>query len=145
MIKGRREAVKIAEQERIENAISELKAEKASKDAWCDYTHVEALTLAIETLQKHKDGLCITLPCKAGDTVYVDTRTFMYGDRNGQSHAEGLVTSFVFGHRNFIKFHIFSPYVNHYKVFKYPLSAFGKTVFLTREAAEAVLAKEESK
>jgi DNA-binding Xre family transcriptional regulator len=104
----------------------------------------EALTLAIETLQKHKDGLCITLPCKVGDTVYVDTRTFMYGDRNGRRHAEGLVTSFVFGHRNFIKFHIFSPYVKHYKVFKYPLSAFGKTVFLTREEAEAALRKEQS-
>jgi len=98
-----------------------------------------------ELIEADKSGRCVVLPCKVGDTIFVDTRTFLYGDRNGRRHAEGLVTSFVYGHRNFINFHIFSPYVNANKVFKYPLSAFGVTVFLTREEAEEAPTKEVDK
>lgn len=96
-----------------------------------------------EICNAERDGRLVVLPCKVGDAVYVDTRTFMYGDRNGRAYAEGLVTSFVFGHRNFIKFHIFSPYIKQHKVYKYPLSAVGVTVFLSYEAAEAARKEQE--
>jgi hypothetical protein len=63
------------------------------KDIW---KTIYALTFAIETLQKHKDGLCITLPCKLGTWVKIKE------------------------------------------------SDIGKTAFLPRPEAEAVLAKEDS-
>lgn len=87
------------------------------------------------------DGRLVVLPCKVGDTVYVDTRTFRYGEYVPKRHAEAVVTSVVFSSRRYIKFRIFSPYVNANKIFKYPLSSFGKTVFLTREEAEKACCK----
>ena len=79
------------------------------------------------------------LPCKKGDTVYVDVRTFMYGKYNSHKFAEALVTSTTFSHRNYVRLRIFSPYVNQNRIFRYSLSAFGKTIFLTKEAAEQAL------
>jgi len=86
-----------------------------------------------------EQGRLLVLPCKVGDTVYVDARTFSYGEYSAKRHAEALVTSFTFGRMNFVKLRIFAPYVNQHKIFKYSLSSFGKTVFLTREEAEAAL------
>lgn len=72
----------------------------------------EALQAAIELMQMHEDGRLVELPCKVGDTVY---------DKCGTKIDEGTVTGldiwFVcttgcFG-----------------------ISDFGKTVFLTEEAA----------
>lgn len=92
-----------------------------------------------ELAQAKADGRVVVLPCKVGDTVYVDTRTFRYGEYAPKRHAEAVVTSVVFSSKRYIKFRIFSPYVNANKIFKYPLSSFGKTVFLTREEAEKAL------
>ena len=102
----------------------------------------KVLHIAEKIVQQYDEGLIKALPCEVGTTVYVDTRTFQYGEYNGRHHAEALVTSFAFGHRNFVKLRIFSPYVNQWNVYKYPLSAFGKTVFLTRAEAEKALERE---
>lgn len=102
----------------------------------------KALNMLPELFQQYDEGLIKVLPCKVGTTVYVDTRTFQYGEYNSRYHAEALVTSFAFGHRNFVKLRIFSPYVNQWNIYKYPLSAFGKTVFLTRPEAEKALESE---
>jgi hypothetical protein len=103
----------------------------------------EALQVAIDIMQKHQDGLAVILPVKVGDTVYVNAKTFRYGEYASRGYAEALVTSVVYAKRNYIKFHIFSPYVSQNKVFKYLLSSIGKSVFLTREAA--IAAKEAAK
>ena len=94
------------------------------------------LVLLPELFKQYDEGLIKVLPCKVGTKVYVDTHTFQYGEYNGRQHAEALVTSFSFGHRNSVKLRIFSPYINQNRIYKYPLSAFEKTVFLTREEAE---------
>ena len=109
----------------------------------CEFNHLTAITADIPDLEAlcnaWRENRCVVSPCKVGNTVYVDTKTFLYGERNAHRHAEALVTSFALGTKKRIKFRIFSPYVNQNKVFNYPLSAFGKTVFLTREAADAAL------
>lgn len=52
----------------IKEAIEILKDLRIYDDD-CE-TDVEALTIAIDTLEKLKEGKLIELPCKVGDTVY---------------------------------------------------------------------------
>lgn len=70
-----------------------------------------------------EQGLLVRLPCKVGDTVWV------------------IITSYVCGELGDL------PETRHYiekRLFKLSiLENFGKTVFLTREEAEAALAKED--
>ena len=69
----------------------------------------------------------ITLPCKVGDTVWA------IRDFKGIKHPqEGIVSEMYFTKE--MKLHIVVKYVAR--------GEFGKTVFLTREAAEAALAEE---
>lgn len=53
----------------IKEAIEILKDLRIYDDD-CE-TDVEALTIAIDTLEKLEEGKLIELPCKVGDTVYV--------------------------------------------------------------------------
>jgi hypothetical protein len=116
------------------------RAEKELEQLRTENVRLQAVLAGLQELAKAKaDGRLVVLPCKVGDTVYVDTRTFRYGEYAPKRHAEAVVTSVVFSSRRYIKFRIFSPYVNANKIFKYPLSSFGKTVFLTREEAEKAL------
>ena len=68
-----------------------------------------------ELLKAEEQGLLVRLPCKVGDTVYTE------------SHIKGAITSFSAPDETWI-------FENR--------AEFGKTVFLTREEAEAALAKE---
>lgn len=81
-----------------------------------------------ELAEADKDGRCVALPCKVGDMVYVvDTVngiTDVY-----ERHITAIMCNGWDG-EFFVKLGLFG---------SYRIADFGKTVFLTREAAEAAL------
>lgn len=98
-----------------------------------------------ELEDKIANGTLIDLPCKVGDTVYVNKDTWKDGIFFNHTYIErkffviGKVTS-VRITKNQILARIKSNYQNNlyrYKTSNYPISAFGKTVFLTKAEAEA--------
>lgn len=71
-----------------------------------------------ELVEADRDGRCVVLPCKVGDPVYVTN---------------------WFGKTKHEIYRIIDPYFYTDDARGFSLKEFGKTVFLTREAAEAEL------
>ncbi len=95
-------------------------------------------------LDAEQAGLLIEFPCKVGDKVYVNSRTF--GTYDDIEYAEAEVVSIrITKKQTFVKLRIFALGLDGmpYGCSSYPVSSFGKTVFLTREEAEKALNKEE--
>lgn len=109
-----------------------------------------------------EQGLLLKLPCKVGDTVYVDSSTLpiedmeCYEDVDNQipQYFFGRVISFRFAKRNWVKIAVKAKwlfewvdeetgpdakYIDSEKNFSFPLSAIGKTVFLTQAETEQKL------
>lgn len=109
-----------------------------------------------------EQGLFLKLPCKVGDTVYADSTILpiedmeCYEDIENKipSYFPGRVVSFRFAKRNWMKIAVKtkwlrewiddetgpeSDYIECEKNFTILLSMIGKTVFITREEAEAKL------
>ena len=76
-----------------------------------------------DLLHAEQDGRLVVLPCKVGDHVWIDGR-------------DAIVTEF-FGYRSERYFHAVILGIN--KHIDIPFTEIGKTVFLTREEAEAAL------
>ncbi len=97
-------------------------------------------TLSAHYEQLEEQGLLIKLPCKVRDTVYVDAMTF--GTRDDIEYAEAEVVSIrITKKQTFLKLRIFALGLDGmpYGCKNYPVSSFGKTIFLTREEAEKAL------
>ena len=130
------------------------------------YTNCDEGYCAMEKLAAYEDteeqGLLLRVPCKVGDTVYVDSTILpiedmeCYEDIDNKipSYFPGRVVSFRFAKRNWMKIAVKakwlhewiddetgpeSNYVECEKNFTILLSMVGKTVFLTKEEAEAKL------
>lgn len=92
-----------------------------------------------ELAEADKDGRCIVLPCKVGDTVWIvgavrklysaKVRTFFCG------HPSTVCGSDPYGHIHMIRT----------TECDIPMQEFGKTVFLSREEAEKALQEMEGK
>ena len=92
-----------------------------------------------ELAQAEKDGRLVVLPCKVGDTLW--TNISVVGDRYKSAdrpYPVEVVFIGIGGDSGF--FHV--QYSNG-RVFPFDLDKLGKTVFLTREEAEAALKKRE--
>lgn len=84
-----------------------------------------------ELVEADRDGRCIVLPCKVGDTIY----KLFCGDI-----VELEVERIVCWISGYWKMNAHTEYSRaDWKGFEIDFSDFGKTVFLTREAAEATL------
>ena len=79
-----------------------------------------------ELLQAEQDGRLVVLPCKAGTLIYIGSRP-------------AIITQF-FGYVRERYFH--AVFCDENKGIDIPFEELGKTVFLTREEAEASLAQE---
>ena len=109
-----------------------------------------------------EQGLLLRLPCKVGDTVYVDSSALpiedmeCYEDVDNPipSYFPSRVVSFRFAKRNWVKVSVKTKwlyewvddetgpdcdYREYEKSISFPLSMFGKIVFLTKEQAEEKL------
>ena len=116
--------------------------------------------------QAEEQGLLLRLPCKVGDTVYVDSAILPIEDMECYEDIDNKiplyfparVVSFRFAKRNWMKIAVKtkwlhewidnetgpdSDYVECEKNFTILLSTIGKTVFLTEAEAEAKLAEME--
>ena len=94
-----------------------------------------------ELAEADKDGRCVVLPCKVGDTVYMIERIFDID--NGV--CDEICARKVIGHggNNLNKLWLIgSGGICNVSIF---VSEFGKTVFLTREEAEKALQEMEGK
>lgn len=97
----------------------------ADLESLCSYTRLRELAEA------DKDGRLVVPPCKAGDTVYeVTSRKTISEYRVKAIRVELFCT--------FIEWDIVAGFVDK-SIFGVPVDEIGKTVFLTREAAEAAL------
>lgn len=112
-------------------------------------------------------GLLRQLPCKVGDTVYVDSAILPIKDMECENidhkiplYFPARIVSFRFAKRNWMKITVKakwlhewidnetgpeSAYINSEKKFTISLSGIGKTVFLTESEAKAKLKKTEEK
>lgn len=83
-----------------------------------------------------EQGLLVRLPCRVGDTVYVTEPRYY----NGAVHTgiqNGKVYGFEFDEEWVVWVHLADD--NPHSGNAYPIADIGKTVFLTREAAEKAL------
>ena len=81
-----------------------------------------------DLIKAEQDGRLVVLPCKVGDHVWIDGR-------------DAIVTEF-FGYRSERYFH--AVILGRNKHIDIPFTEIGKTVFLTRQEAEAALAEKGS-
>ena len=103
----------------------------------CDYDRLEELAKA------EREGRLVVLPCKVGDAAYIIDRKFdILQKRFVQCVVEGYVKAIKFSHRP-TKITVEYPdpdsRTNGCKGADYFARNIGKTVFLTREEAEATL------
>lgn len=134
------------------------------------YRNMWAMAELREKLKRYEDaeeqGLLLRLPCKVGDTVYVDSTILPIEDMECYEDIDNKiplyfparVVSFRFAKRNWMKIAVKekwlyewidnetgpeSAYIDSEKNFTILLSGIGKTVFLTKSEAEAKLAEME--
>ena len=132
---------------------------------------VTILSRGTNKLAAYKDaeeqGLLLRLPCKVGDTVYVDSTILPIKDMECENidhkiplYFPARIVSFRFAKRNWMKIAVKakwlhewidnetgpeSAYINSEKKFTISLSGIGKTVLLTESEAEAKLKEMEKK
>ena len=94
-----------------------------------------------ELVQADREGRCVVLPCKIGDTIYqVDYMTHGEALRAGVPEKNDPRSKRKFGRR---KAEYLPLMVREKKMVKSLYSEFGKNVFLTRAEAEAALRREQ--
>lgn len=81
-----------------------------------------------------EQGLLVRLPCKVGDTVYAPTRSFVSEFRVSQFDFAGYEKSSLW-----VEWHLTKGITGNFRLDGIRASEIGKTVFLTREEAEAAL------
>lgn len=112
----------IEEADRIFQRVNAL----GGTDLMAQYRAIGSIDHLRDLLQAEKDGRLVVLPCKAGSLIYVGRRP-------------AIITRF-FGYVLERYFH--AVFCDENKGIDIPFEELGKTVFLTREEAEAALAKE---
>lgn len=90
-----------------------------------------------ELVEADREGLCVVLPCKIGDTVYqLDCMTHSEAIKSGVPQSDDPWSKRKYGRKRAA---YLPPIVREKRMVKSLYSEFGKTVFLTREEAEAAL------
>lgn len=111
-------------------------------DRLAAYEDIMTIERAQEFAQADKDGWLLTLPCKVGDTVYlVDYMTHSEALKFGVPQSEDQWQHRKYGRKQAKYLPLI---VREKKMVKTLYPKIGKTVFLTREEAEAALKKKET-
>lgn len=113
--------------ERLEDGQAVMKCEECEVRAFRHCTAIGCRNRLKDRLAAYEDaaeqGLLVRLPCKVGDTVWVIFTSYVYEELGDPPETRHYIES---------------------RPFKLSmLENFSKTVFLTREEAEATLAKED--
>lgn len=118
------------------------------KEYWEHKQVAEYLRKLKEYKALEEQGLLLRLPCKVGDTVYVVTSPFnvfddIEYDENMKDEVYEAYVSSVSFYESGEQYRIYAKVTNHFIGAYFRECDFGKTVFLTREEAEAKLAEME--
>ena len=121
----------------------ELDIEELIKSTFEDHFGVTIDRLR-ELAEADKDGRCDIWPCKVGDKVFVRSDTWGNVWNFKTVYCGKLLVGEIIGFAKTRKQVLMKIQVEHNVSWKrererYPVSALGKTVFLTRESAEAAL------
>ena len=81
-----------------------------------------------------EQGRLVILPCKIGDTVYAPTRNFISEFRVSQFDYGGYEKPYLW-----VNWYLIKGITGNFRIDGIRASDIGKTVFLTREEAEAAL------
>lgn len=124
-----------------EEAKSDLKHEMGCSHVWKRLAEIENilgddgddydLDRLKELVQADREGWCVVLPCKVGDKVYCIQSYFNDAKMRSEKKVKCRVVDFVQS----------SPDLFECQGMIYKFENIGKTVFLTREEAEAALEK----
>lgn len=85
-----------------------------------------------------EQGLLVRLPCKVGDTVYAPTRNIISEFRVSQFDFGGYEKPYLW-----VEWYLTKGITGNFRIDGIRASEIGKTVFLSREEAEAALKKED--
>ena len=113
-------------------------------DLMAQYRDIGSIDHLRDLLQAEQDGRLVVLPCKVGDKVKVDARTWgntwNYKTVDGGKYLLGEIVAIIKTRKQtLIKILVEHKVSWKRPMRRYPISAIGKTVFLTREDAEAAL------
>lgn len=103
-------------------------------DDVCFRSEVERLDKLAAYEDAEEQGLLVRLPCKVGDTVYAPTRNFVSEFRVSQFDFGGYEKSYLW-----VNWYLTKGITGNFRIDGIKASEIGKTVFLTREEAEAAL------
>lgn len=102
----------------------------------CENAHV--IEDAVNFIRKYEDaeeqGRLVILPCKVGDTVYAPTRNFISEFRVSQFDFGGYEKPYLW-----VEWYLTKGITGDFRIDGISATEIGKTVFLTREEAEAAL------
>lgn len=143
------------------NTVSDANKAECHRNLLSLENTVNALEEYIKIKDLEEQGLLKVFPCNVGDTVYVDSRTIPTENMDFEEvkdvplYFQARVVSFSKNcNGNYIKLKVKTKWLHEWvdpdtgpdsdyfeveKYFKYPLSAIGKTVFLTQAEAEQKL------
>ena len=99
----------------------------------------DQMDVAVDLFRTDKDGRVVVLPCKIGGTMY--TNISVHGDRYRKADRPYPVKVVYIGMGEGTSY--FHGEYSNERVFPFDFDRIGKTVFLTREEAEAALRKPE--
>lgn len=109
-----------------------------TKPGMVDEIRMATLSAAMAKLQKYEDaeeqGRLVILPCKVGDTIYAPTRSFVSEFRVSQFDFGGYEKPYLW-----VNWYLTKGITGNFRIDGISASEIGKTVFLTREEAEAAL------
>ena len=87
-----------------------------------------------EIINAEADGRLVVFPCKVGDTLYAPTRNFVSEFRVSQFDFGGYAEPYLW-----VNWYLTKGITGNFRIDGIRASEIGKTVFLTREEAEAAL------
>ena len=113
-------------------------------DLMAQYRDIGSIDHFRDLLQAEQDGRLVVLPCKVGDKVRVDDRTWgntwNYKTVDGGKYLLGEIVAIIKTRKQtLIKIRAEHNVSWKRPMRRYPISSIGKTVLLTREEAEAAL------
>lgn len=109
-----------------------------TKPGMVDNMRVATLSAAMAKLAAYEDaeeqGRLVILPCKVGDTLYAPTRNFISEFRVSQFDFGGYEKPYLW-----VNWYLTKGITGNFRIDGIRASDIGKTVFLSREEAEAAL------
>lgn len=105
---------------------------------WCESRYGFPVGILMDLIEAKTEGRLVELPCKVGDTLYI-TEPRIYNYKKHEGVQQGVCKCYELDDRWGWVVKVELDEGEPHTLYFYNFSSFGKTVFLTREEAEAAL------